>query len=1062
MSIEGVLKDLITKVTTGSFSTSFNALIEVSKHCRKDTATVSKFCSLGGISALLRLVEKPKYSDICLSILANCCLDDKAREQVIKYDGCRSIARILSCIEKESVRNRACRGLANIGMTSRGANEVYRCKGVEHIVTFLTSPISCEGQVTALRAVRILGNSPECRDELISYKAPAAAAKFLPTESLQKPALQALASLTQSCSLECALQVKDAEGFKSLVKLLQSSDVAVLESALAALVNLSVVGDMRADLGAAQVVAALVRLLGDYKLSKPSYGTVFSTLCRYSQDCINRFRIQDSGGLPLLVQILADKSKKELWSCAVRAILQYRYHAEGLAVLWSLDLAPVLLVHIRDYTETHKKDQHAVGKSELVSKTAASPDDTNASETLEDSDDGSDSGERRETILHGSSSEKTSSARKVGVMNKEQADATTGKSTSKHGAAVQIFVANIEDAESVDQEGKNEWDASETKSTVTDYNDIVEQGALNEDAGLELSSFQVAKNTFCIHSPSYREIQSQNFEPESEGCGDGGYQSMPVSPDQVKRPLSPMLGAHSPQSTDSGLWSPCSSPRCESPVNVSSPEPFCSFSPVCSESDSDTEQPVPSCIKNMVESVCQNIPKRTEFIKRKRSSVCEDQRKPSSGTATGSDARPLHSAKRRCHRRVLSESVGPVAYKDPQEMLLDGMLKILTFFTVQKTPEHKLGATGLFDGLMCYIQQVPNPLPRAGHIVKGITSDLHSFEDIVCKGEVLKLVESMMPCGLVGCEHCRQFRDLGKHWLSNLTCTAESGYGSGVLAHCLLTSGKELQNCCCLTIPHIVHDKSILRQLLLDCSALDVLLDLLEGYSNGAKEGGLRQVVDSLATLCTSISEKPSTCVAASQSTASAGNARCCLEAFTMDVQIQVDDGSIVRGNRLRLSEANDYFKAMLDGHFIEKNQKVVMFRSAHRKPLSIVIHFLHGCDFQTCVFMSSELSVSVQLDVLGLCDLMLLPNLQKETEIRAKQNLKLESICDVYSRALELGMVGFRKAALWFVLTEKLDSERRCKCLCELVAGKHGGQVLDDISSLVRQNLHDNTAAMP
>lgn len=1061
MSLEGVLKDLIAKVTTGSFSTSFNALIEVSKHCRKDLATVSKFCALGGISALLRLVEKPKYTDICLSILANCCLDDKVREQVIKYDGCRSIARILSCIEKESVRNRACRGLANIGMTSRGAKEVYRCKAVEHIVTFLTSPISCEGQVTALRAVRILGNSPECRDELISYKAPAAAAKFLSTESLQKPAIQALASLTQSCSLECALQVKDAEGFKSLEEFLQASDVAVLESALAALVNLSVVGDVRPDLGATQAVSALVRLLGDYKLSKPSYGTVFSTLCRYSQEGVNRVRIRESGGLPLLVQALADKSKKELWSCAVCAILQFRYDDASLAVFWSLDLAPTLLVHIRDYTETHKKDQHAVGKSELVSQTSGRLEDTNASETMEESLDGNDSAELRK-VLYGNASEKLSSAIKAIITNEEQADATAGKST--RGTVAQMFVMNIEGDESVHQECNNECDISETKSTVTDYDDLVEQAALNEDTGLELSSLQAAKSTFCIHSPSYREIQSQNFEPESEGYGgtDLGYQSMPVSPDQVKHPLSPLSGACSPQSTDSGLWSPCSSPRCESPVTVSSPEPFRSFSPICSESDSDSEEPIPSCIKNMVESVCQNIPKRTEFIKRKRSSVCEDQaRKSSSGIATGSDAHPLHSAKRRCRRRVLSESLGPTAYKDPQEMLLDGMLRILTVFTLQETPEYKLGATGLLDGLMCYIQQVPNPLPRASQIVKRITSDLHSFEDIVCRGEVLKLVESMVPCGLVGCEHCQLFWDLGKHWLSNLTCIAESGYGSGVLAHCLLTLGRELQNCCCLTIPHVVRDKSILRQLLFDCSALDVLLDILEGHSKGAKGGDLRQAVDSLTTLCTSISEKPSTCVAASQSASRAGNACCRLEAFTMDVQLQVDDGSRVRGNRHRLSEANDYFKTMLDGHFIEKDQKVVMFRSAHRKPLSIVIHFLHGCDFQTCAFMSSELSVSVQLDVLGLCDLMLLPNLQKETEIRVRQNLQLESICDVYSRALELGMVGFRKAALWFVLTEKLDSEHRCKCLCELVAGKHGGQVLDDISSLVRHNLHDSSAAV-
>ncbi|KAH7958918.1 hypothetical protein HPB49_006516 [Dermacentor silvarum] len=197
------------------------------------------------------------------------CADHTAK-RVIRRGGCRSIARILSCIEKESVRNRACRGLANIAMTSRGAKAIHGCKAVEHIVTFLTSPTSCESQVTALRAVRILANTPECRDDLVSCKAPAAAVKFLQTEALQKPAVQALASLTQSCSVECALQIKEADGFKILEELLQASDSGVLESAFAALVNLSVVGDVRPDLGAAQAISALIRQLSDYKLAKPN------------------------------------------------------------------------------------------------------------------------------------------------------------------------------------------------------------------------------------------------------------------------------------------------------------------------------------------------------------------------------------------------------------------------------------------------------------------------------------------------------------------------------------------------------------------------------------------------------------------------------------------------------------------------------------------------------------------------------------------------------------------------------------------------------------------------
>lgn len=1037
MSLNSLLSDLIAKVTSGSFSASFNALIEVSKHCRKDSTAVSEFCALGGISALLGLVEKPKYSDICLSILANCCLIDKAREEVIRRGGCRSIARILSCIEKESVRNRACRGLANIAMTSRGAKAIHGCKAVEHIVTFLTSPTSCESQVTALRAVRILANTPECRDDLVSCKAPAAAVKFLQTEALQKPAVQALASLTQSCSVECALQIKEADGFKILEELLQASDSGVLESAFAALVNLSVVGDVRPDLGAAQAISALIRQLSDYKLAKPSYGTLFSSLCRYSQESVNRIRIRESGGLPLLVQTLSDQSKKELWSCCVCAILHFRYDEPSLAVLWSLDLVPTLLVYIRDYTENHKKDQHCADSTGETSSGLEDLSSLAVSGEVNGIDDGS---LEMSTGAEGS------------IVKDDESASDSGKNNTHSSRQIvpKVSISDIGD-ESMDQK-------SETKSEVTDYDDVTEQ-ALNEEVSSELSRHST-KNTFCIHSPSYREIERQNSGPDAGGyCPDLGYHSNPVSPDQARRPVSPVPATWSPRSTDSGLWSPCSTPRCDSPVSVSSPEPFRSFSPVCSESDSDSEQPIPSCIKNMVESVCRDIPKKREFIKRKRSSLCEDQAVKASNQARGTeDDSPPSRAKRR-RRRTLSESVTPT-YKDFQEMLLDGMFKILTVFTLLEMPEYKLGATGLFDGLMRYLYDVPSPLQRASQIMTKITSDLHSFEDIVCRGEVLKLMESIVACGLKGCKHCQQLQDLGRHWLSNLTRMAESGYGSGVLAHCLLTQGKEIQTCCCLSIPYIVRDKSILRQLLFDCSALDALLDLLE-EGKDAMGKTFRQAVDSLVALCASISEKHSLPTTSSRG-ASGANDACRLEAFTMDVQLQVEDGSRVTGNRHRLSEANDYFKMMLNGHFVEKDQEVVAFRSARGKPLNIVIHFLHGCNFQTCAFMSSELSVNVQLDVLGLCDLMLLPNLQRETEIRVRQNLKLESVCDVYGRALELGMAGFRKAALWFVLMEKTDSERRCECLCELVSGKHGGQVLDDIASLVRQNLdiNDNTTA--
>lgn len=1045
MSPENALKDLIAKVYSGSFSTAFNALVELSKICRKDPASVPKFNSLGGTSALLELLEKPKYTDICSSILANCCVDNTVREEVIKSSGIRSFVRILSCIEKESTRNRACRGLANIAATTRGAREVRRCKALEHVVSFLSSSSSCDCQTTALRAVRILANTPECREDLIGHKAPAVTAKFLSTESLQKPAVQALASLTQACSPECALQIRDAEAFKSLEALLQTSDSAVLESTFATVVNLSVVGEVRPDLGAVHVVPTLISHLSDYKLHRPSYETLFSTLCRYSQESVNRVRIRTAGGLALLVKALEDRSRKELWPCAVCAILQFRYDEPSLAVLWHLKLVPNLLEHIREYTSAHKKDQHAPAKPESPAEAASGLEEMHVSADPEEGVSTDLVKQGGELLTDCSLKQATETVSATVVCTTKENEDNAGDPINEHGT---VALAPLQDTHDgpVDHGQGDEGTVSETRNEVVD-NDEAARQAVSEDVDSELDD-TVAQAPFCIHSPSYQEIRGQDSAVDSESlCTDVGYQSgvcSPQSPDQTRRPASPPLlsGRWSPQSTDSGCWSPSSSPRCDSPVTVCSPRPFRSFSPVCSDDETNSEQSAGLSRAENMELASDGSPKKTGFIRRKRSSMCED--------IVGKICAPLRA--KRCRRRTTSETIPPV-YKDAEEALLDGMFKIMSVFSVQDMPEYRLADTGLFDALLCYLHHIPDPLQRAGQLMNRITADVHSFEDIVCKGNVLKLVEAMAPCSLDGCQHCRQFGDLCKRWLANLTRVAESGYGSGVLAHCLLTEGKKLQHCCCLTLPYVVCDKSILRQLLFDCSGLDILLDILEESKGDAAMDNFRQAVDSLKALCTSISDKPKGQAAATVAASGMSNA-CCLQAFKMDVQLQVDDGSRVTGNRHRLSETNDYFKTMLDGYFVEKGQTVIMFRSADHTPLSIVMHFLHGCNFETCTFMGSDVPVNVQLDVLGLCDLLLLPNLQRQTEIRVRQKLTLDSVCDVYSRALELGMTGFRRAALWFVLTEKLDPEQRCRCLGDLVGGTHGGQVLDDITHLVRQNL--------
>lgn len=54
------------------------------------------------------------------------------------------------------------------------------------------------------------------------------------------------------------------------------------------------------------------------------WNTVFVTLCRLCKDPYNLIRVRDSGGLPILVNVLLDPEKKKLWTYATYTLLQYQ------------------------------------------------------------------------------------------------------------------------------------------------------------------------------------------------------------------------------------------------------------------------------------------------------------------------------------------------------------------------------------------------------------------------------------------------------------------------------------------------------------------------------------------------------------------------------------------------------------------------------------------------------------------------------------------------------------------------------------------------------------------
>ncbi|KAG0423011.1 hypothetical protein HPB47_001187 [Ixodes persulcatus] len=454
---------------------------------------------------------------------------------------CLSV-RILSCIEKESIRNRACRGLANIALTSRGARELYRCEATQHIAELLTSAKLKDTRLTALRALRILANIPNCRDDLVKHKAPAAIAKLLLTEPLQKSALQALTTVTQSCSVECALQVKEADGFKFLEELLSASDTTLLEGAFVLLVNLSVVEDVRPDLGAVGAVTSLVAQLNDYTLSKPSYGALFSALCRYSQESVNRIRVRETGGLSLLVDVLASKDKKDMWQCTTCAILQFRYDEPSLEKLWDLNLASTVLDHLESYIEEHKQEEHTSGDCAGQAKDTVQGDGSQDATSANIKDSVGETKSAPEGKEH-----------KAGNAKKQESNRQDDVSDTKGTVDTDVSVNAIVKEDKL-QDCNQTWH-TEREEDFTDNSSTRKSEAIDfdeDDPELEANMGKMGSKVFCVHSPSYQEIQNENaaqhFEVNSTDSGYKSYQCSPNSPDYYCLPVSPRTAARSPRS----------------------------------------------------------------------------------------------------------------------------------------------------------------------------------------------------------------------------------------------------------------------------------------------------------------------------------------------------------------------------------------------------------------------------------------------------------------------------------------------------------------------------------
>ncbi|OQR76633.1 armadillo repeat-containing protein 5-like [Tropilaelaps mercedesae] len=237
------------------------ALQIIGRSLKRDPSLATDLQRLGGVPSLLHYIEKPRASDHALSVLANCLIHVRVRTEVLESNGVSSLVRILTNIAEDSIRNRACRALANIALSARGAYAVHQTQGSVHaVVDFLNATKSKDSQATAMRALRVLGSTSAYRESITSFGGVAALARLILTvaEPLRKPCADALERLTHKCTLTAAKQVKDSGAFAVLVELSDSVD-----SALFTMVNIAQLDEMLVDVGSSGIIAKIVARLAN-------------------------------------------------------------------------------------------------------------------------------------------------------------------------------------------------------------------------------------------------------------------------------------------------------------------------------------------------------------------------------------------------------------------------------------------------------------------------------------------------------------------------------------------------------------------------------------------------------------------------------------------------------------------------------------------------------------------------------------------------------------------------------------------------------------------------------
>uniref|UniRef100_A0A3B3DTC8 Armadillo repeat containing 5 n=1 Tax=Oryzias melastigma TaxID=30732 RepID=A0A3B3DTC8_ORYME len=393
---------------------------------------------------------------------------------------------------------------------------------------------------------------------------------------------------------------------------------------------------------------------------------------------------------------------------------------------------------------------------------------------------------------------------------------------------------------------------------------------------------------------------------------------------------------------------------------------------------------------------------------------------PSSSPSSSSSLKIAHSSKSAV---TPSASSSPHPYHPEPWTPESPVLLLLSRFSHAGDPSAALVSSGVMSGLLYYLTQHQDPSSRCFRLLSRLSCNPNCLQALVRTGSVLNflyLSSVIRKCHKNISLHL--FSDfIGVGVLNNLRVQCESGFGSGVVSHVMLSGSESDRMNCALSLPFLS------RKLLLDTGGLLLALKPLGLYADADDEeagdedhavecgrllpdlmnlppsGRLHSLYVSLLIGCLSaltvktdvtridVSFLPpppqSRCSPDGDSAPPLKKPRllhaCPYALWKFDLFLLLDDGSRLPVNRAAVGgvegaaeEHSPYFRALLRGGFGEAHSKAedaIRIKDTTTGMLLPLLHYLHGCRFGGSPAPLGEAMI-------GACRFLVDP-LQKELE---------------------------------------------------------------------------------